>query len=131
MANSDNVVRAGLTNKFKDVEALLEILKYDFSEYSIINKEQKIDEVVYKTGAEEFEISAFKKQGEFIKDFVSDDKPSVCLITEGVLEVSWEAGNEKKSEQFKKGQAFFVPASLKKYTFNSGSHVKYFIVNIP
>lgn len=29
MANSDNVVRAGLTPKFKDVERLLDMLEYE------------------------------------------------------------------------------------------------------
>ncbi len=30
MANSDNVVRAGLTNKFQDIEVLIDILNYKF-----------------------------------------------------------------------------------------------------
>ena len=62
MANSDNVVRAGLTDKFKDVNTLLEILDYNYSEFEIINKEQKSDGINYITKAEEFEVHGISER---------------------------------------------------------------------
>lgn len=35
--NSDNVVRAGLTNKFKDVDTLLNMLTYDDKNIDILS----------------------------------------------------------------------------------------------
>ena len=51
MANSDNVVRAGLTKKFKDVETLLNIIQYDFAECPVLHAEAGTDEVTYRTAA--------------------------------------------------------------------------------
>lgn len=131
MANSDNVVRAGLTNKFKDVDTLLGILQYDFKKYVIINSERKTDEFVYKTSAEEFEVSAFDKRTDFKKEIKFNNKPSVYLITEGVLEVEWIYNGEKNIEQFKKGDSFFVPASLSDYSVKSLQSCRYFVASVP
>jgi mannose-6-phosphate isomerase len=131
MANSDNVVRAGLTNKFKDVETLIEILKYDFKKYDIINNERKTDDVTYKTPAEEFEVSAFEKNAEFELKIKSNDGPTVYLIIEGAIEIEWNNFGEKNSEQFKKGNSFFVPASLSDYSIKSQNGCKYFVARVP
>ncbi len=54
MANSDNVVRAGLTPKFQDIEILTDMLEVDSSKTNVdLIKTENISE--YKTSAEEFE----------------------------------------------------------------------------
>jgi mannose-6-phosphate isomerase len=62
MVNSDNVVRGGLTPKFKDTKTLVEMLKYEFKE----RKQNTGDEieahgstrvVAYRTGYAEFMIT--------------------------------------------------------------------------
>ena len=131
MANSDNVVRAGLTNKFKDVKTLLEIIKYEFKEYDIINAEQKADEVKYKTDAEEFEITYYHKPAGFNKKNNSLDKPSVYLITEGIIEIKWDVKENNKSEIYSKGESFFIPAALGDYEIYAKEPVEYFEVAIP
>ncbi|MEJ2615179.1 MAG: mannose-6-phosphate isomerase, class I [Ignavibacteriaceae bacterium] len=131
MANSDNVVRAGLTNKFKDVKTLLEIIKYDFKEYDIINAEQKADEVKYKTDAEEFEITFYQKPAGFNKKNNSLDKPSIYLITEGIVEIKWDVKGNIKSEIYSKGESFFIPAALGDYEIFAKEPVEYFEVAIP
>jgi len=131
MANSDNVVRAGLTNKFKDVDALLKILKYEFKEYEIINSEQKTDGFIYKTGAAEFEVTQFNKPAGFNSSLKSGNKPSVCLIISGELEVRWQQQGEGDSRRFLKGESFFVPACLSDYSISVDSSAEFFVVNIP
>ncbi len=131
MANSDNVVRAGLTNKFKDVKTLLEIIKYEFNNFRIINIEQKEDEVTYKTKAEEFEISSYQKQSGFRKKIKNDNKPIVYLIIEGTLEISWEYENSLHNQTFSKGESFFIPASLNEYEILLHNPANYIVVNIP
>lgn len=131
MANSDNVVRAGLTNKYKDIDTLLEILRFEFAEYKIINAKQKADEVIYKTPADEFEVSRYHKNNSFEKDCKSNGKPSIYLVYDGVLTVDWSNGEEKYLQKFSKGESFFIPACLSEYRISSETGAEYFEVEIP
>ena len=131
MANSDNVVRAGLTNKFKDVNTLLNIMRYDFSKFQIINSLQRQDDVTYKTSAEEFEVSLFTKGNGFKKLCHSDDKPSVYLIAEGSLIVKWKFEGSICFTKFSKGESFLIPAFLFEYELSTNEEVKFYHVSIP
>jgi mannose-6-phosphate isomerase len=131
MANSDNVVRAGLTNKFKDVDTLTEIIKYEFDEYEIINSQAAGDDITYKTTANEFEVSVFSKSAGFKKTITSNDKPSVILITEGTLDVSWKSEGNVKTQKYSHGETVLLPASLSEYNIATIDSAKYFVVEIP
>ena len=131
MANSDNVVRAGLTNKFKDVNTLLEIMRYDFEEYEIINRGMKNDEVIYKTPAEEFEISYFNKNAGYSKKIKSNNKPEVYLISVGDLNVRWETESGTMSQKFSMGESFFIPAFLSEYEISVEEEAGFYRVEIP
>ncbi len=131
MANSDNVVRAGLTSKFKDVDALLDILTYRFAEYAIINREQITDDVVYRTGAEEFEIAGYLKEPGFDAVFESGGRPAVVLITQGSLNVQWKEGSEPRTEAFAKGESFLIPATLSRWRMTGNGKVGLYLVSVP
>jgi mannose-6-phosphate isomerase len=131
MANSDNVVRAGLTNKFKDVDTLLEIMNYSFGEIEIINKQQKLDEVVFKTTAAEFEVSSYMKNTGSDNKLVTKDKPIVVLIENGKMKVEWISGEEKKYATFGKGDSFLLPAVLPELFLCMKENSKYYVVAIP
>jgi len=62
MANSDNVLRGGLTAKHTDVEELLRILTFDAGEVSIIGKGPRTEDgrVVYETPSQEFTLSRLR-----------------------------------------------------------------------
>ncbi len=131
MANSDNVVRAGLTKKFKDVETLLDIMRYEFSDCTIINSDQKQDEVVYDAGVEEFRLTRMHKGEGFKQVCRSNDRPSVCLVTGGEVEVVWSHAGADHLKTFSKGESFFVPAFMREFRMSSSSGVDYFTVEIP
>ncbi len=131
MANSDNVVRAGLTGKFKDVGTLLDILTYRFAEYPVINREQKADGVVYHTSAEEFEITAYQKDPGFHAMFESGGGPAVVLITGGSLRVEWEDDGGWRSEEFTKGGSFLIPALLSRWRMSADEKAGFYCVSIP
>ncbi|MFO7447986.1 MAG: mannose-6-phosphate isomerase, class I [Ignavibacteriaceae bacterium] len=130
MANSDNVVRAGLTNKFQDIETLLKILKYDFSGFGILNEEQKADELIYKTGAEEFQIVSFNKKRAFRKILRTGNKPAVILIKDGTVSVEWVENNEQVAKTYTKGESLFIPAIMSDYKITSDK-AEFFLVEIP
>ncbi len=131
MANSDNVVRAGLTNKFKDVDTLLMVLRYEFKEYEIFNYELKDDRICYKTPAEEFEVSYIKKEAGSYEEIKSKDGPEVYLVFDGGLEISWEMDGRTTSQKFLKGESFLIPAFLPGYEISSGEGVSFYKVEVP
>ena len=131
MANSDNVVRAGLTNKFKDVAALLDIVRYDFAECPVMQAGPESGETTYRTTAKEFEVSRFGQTESFHRQFESDDRPGVFLITNGSMDVRWNSEDGWHAAKFSAGESFFVPASLTRYEIASDRSVEFFIVGIP
>jgi len=131
MANSDNVVRAGLTKKFTDIDTLLNIIRYDFAEYPILQTGKGADEGTYRTAAEEYEVTRNKKPGGFRKKCLSNDRPCVYLVTQGLLEVNWKDHETANSLKFLKGNSFFLPAALSQYEIASNVDVEFFAVTIP
>ncbi len=131
MANSDNVVRGGLTGKFKDVDVLLEVMKFDFAPFDILNKERRIDAVVYRTTAEEFEVTGFDKTTAFEEVFASRDRPSIVLVMRGSLNGAWTSGGSRKVLNFPKGASFFVPAALPEWKVSGKEPVAFVVVTVP
>jgi mannose-6-phosphate isomerase len=131
MANSDNVVRAGLTNKFKDVDTLLDIIRYDFTECQVMQAGAETGETTYRTTVKEFEVSRFKKSEGFNQKCVSGDRPSVHLITNGSLDIQWISDGGNKVEKYGAGESFFIPASLKQYEISTKHAVEFYVVVIP
>ena len=131
MANSDNVVRAGLTNKFKDVETLLNIILYTFAECPVLNAGMGTGDVTYRTAAEEFEVVKNKKPGGLRKKCYSKDRPIVYLVTRGSLELHWNDDGTACTLKFSKGESFFIPAALSQFDIASNDDVEFFAVAIP
>ena len=114
MANSDNVIRGGLTGKTTDVPELLKILDFAPSEVNILEPERlKRGEEVYHTPAKEFllsVISVFK--GSL---FESPQRRSVEIMTclEGIARISDLGTGDSLS--LTKGTAIIVPAAVEHY----------------
>ncbi len=128
MANSDNVVRAGLTNKYKDIPTLLEMLRYD-SEIDMIKNSQREKVYKYQSPAEEFEITMynFSKEENIVVN--NDDGIIILLVLEGNLRIEWKNGSEKMN--LKKGETILVPANLNSYSILSDKNSKYISVAVP
>lgn len=122
MASSDNVVRAGFTPKFKDVDVLTEMLTYSYAPIS----EQKmhptdypyatLDRVAYSSGStatlydppiDEFAVvrTELKKAGAKAT-FDGIAGPSEILCTKGSGKITVNS----KTEDVKEGYVFFVGA---------------------
>lgn len=125
MANSDNVVRAGLTPKFKDVDTLVEMLKYDDTPVNILRpSNSKMS--TYKTPFEEFEISVYDLEIED-KAELHSEQIIVGLVVDGKLKLDYE----KESTKFSKGESFLIPAVVKNFGIACIEQAKIVIVKIP
>ncbi|CAA9496532.1 MAG: Mannose-6-phosphate isomerase [uncultured Segetibacter sp.] len=82
MANSDNVLRGGLTSKHIDVPELLKHMVFDGTEPDILKGEVSGHEIVYKLPVEDFGISAIKLENG--QKYVSESESAeIFLVTSG------------------------------------------------
>jgi mannose-6-phosphate isomerase len=112
MANSDNVVRAGFTPKFKDVETLLEVLTYDDSLPQVISPSAGNLTTVYPAPVEEFRIIKYISDENIQIIHSANDRPAIFIIIQGGVNFTLKNGNEIKHVEFNKGESFFAPALL-------------------
>jgi mannose-6-phosphate isomerase class I len=106
MANSDNVLRGGLTTKHVDVPELLNILTFEGGVPNIIGGEQvSVHERVYRTPAAEFELRriALAPHARFVSEAAYG--PDILLVLEGSANLT-ASGD---SMRFSQGQIVLVP----------------------
>ena len=118
MANSDNVLRGGLTPKHVDGPELLNILNFAESEINILLPESVSDcEGTYPGVAEEFELSVIQVSDS--RTYVSPKNRSVeiLLCTRGNADLSYDSGTVK-SIHIKKGDSVLIPAAANVYQLN-------------
>jgi mannose-6-phosphate isomerase len=114
MASSDNVIRAGLTPKFNDIPALLEVV----TDRPVVLFSPDAPSYVYPTPVSEFRVSKLALEaGQKINE--TDDSVRVLLILSGRIKLAWadgapyaETGTAFASLEAGRGQAVLVPASL-------------------
>lgn len=118
MANSDNVMRGGLTSKYIDKTELLSILDNKTYLPQILEIDVNKSTSSYQTPAKEFVLS--KLQIEPSLDFVCGKVPHIILCTEG----SGDFFAQETKISFTKGDSFFVPASTQSF-FIQGTAILY------
>jgi len=117
MANSDNVLRGGLTAKHIDVPELLRILQFDEFKVEILNpKNRRPCEFVYPSPVEEFVLSTIELKPNVA--YKSEPKRSVeiLLCTAGAADFI-DTGRHN-TISIKKGMAVIVPAVAPDYEIN-------------
>ena len=90
MANSDNVLRGGLTPKHVDVHELLKVLDFRSGPVAIVEPELTEGEQVYLTPAPEFRLSRFVLDGRSVQPTRRGAEILVCTegrVTAGALEL--------------------------------------------
>jgi mannose-6-phosphate isomerase len=115
MANSDNVIRAGLTGKFKDVKALLETVNYECRKIDTIKSNLKSDAIIYYTAAEEFQVTRWNLSRNSKKYNKTNKRPEILFILDGRITIGWENNQKILKQNFHKGQSVFIPAFLQEY----------------
>ncbi|MBK5270428.1 MAG: mannose-6-phosphate isomerase, class I, partial [Bacteroidia bacterium] len=100
MANSDNVLRGGLTNKHIDVKELLKNVICEPTIFEILKgKELSDGEEVFETAAPDFQLSLFKLQTGSVVSFVPATAEIVLVIEgtakleNGLASITLERGN--------------------------------------
>jgi mannose-6-phosphate isomerase len=131
MANSDNVVRVGLTPKFKDAETLITILDYEPGPVSILEGSSDAEEVVYQTPVREFQVSRWNMKPHTERRERTEGTPNIFLMTKGEIRISWNVASEHRADVFRQGQSFFIPACLQEFMVQVKEPVELFKVEVP
>jgi mannose-6-phosphate isomerase len=108
MANSDNVLRGGLTGKHVDVPELMKILDFKPFKPSIIAPNSCC--FSYPTPCEEFLLTRIRGPGATCGGVMESwppalEGPSICIVTEGELVIA--AGNSETVVKW--GESLFIP----------------------
>ena len=127
MANSDNVVRAGLTPKFKDVETLVDILTYEMGPPSIIEGDAGAAEITYQTPADEFQVGRLRMQPGQERADSTGGGPQILLVTAGEVIIRWKGGEAT----FQRGQSVLLPAFLGGFGLKAPASAELFRVQVP
>ncbi len=114
MANSDNVLRGGLTPKYLDIPELIRILSFSEKRITIFKPSARNSfECFYPCPAKEFILSVIRLDGS--NGYQGPEKRSLeiilCIKGEGVI-----LDSENHTIELKKGSAIMIPAVIQQYT---------------
>ncbi|MFF7379064.1 mannose-6-phosphate isomerase, class I [Streptomyces massasporeus] len=114
MANSDNVLRCGLTPKHVDVPELLRIVRFLPSDPGVLRPEASPDgEEVYETPIDEFRLSRYVLPEAGAAHDLTRPTPQILLCTAGTI----RAGEHDLTP----GESVFVPAGEKAEVSGTGT----------
>ncbi len=117
MANSDNVLRGGLTPKHVDVPELLTVVRFVETSVTILNPEPvRSAETGYVCPAEEFSLSVIQTGPG--RPYFSPSKRSVEMLLCTAGEGSLIDGGQGETLTMKKGDSFLVPAGVRPYAIH-------------
>ncbi|NLK59600.1 MAG: mannose-6-phosphate isomerase, class I [Treponema sp.] len=119
MANSDNVLRGGLTQKHIDVPELLSVVSSDPHTPRRLVPVSDTTRSRYPSPAEEFELQLLQLEGDSLTtDFSA---PTIVLVTHGKLDIADASGC---TSPLPRGSSIFIPAESGSLTF-SGEGIAY------
>ncbi|MCO6449390.1 MAG: mannose-6-phosphate isomerase, class I [Caldilineales bacterium] len=114
MANSDNVLRGGLTSKHIDVPELLATLRYDEADIVIQQPQPAADgSLAFSSNAREFHLSIIDVGPVRSFESVANRSVEILICTEGEVRVFNTASGQ--SLDIRQGESFLAPASVPVY----------------
>lgn len=127
MANSDNVLRGGLTSKHIDVKELLKNIKFEETIPNVLKGvENKANgEVVFKTKVKDFELSKIELTEQITHNSISNSVEILILIKGAAI---FTQNNESMSVE--KGQAILIKANTA-YKIKTNSKVEIYKASVP
>ena len=114
MANSDNVLRGGLTPKHVDVPELLRVLKFNDQDITLLAPEKAgANELVYRSPAAEFVLSVISLQNSSQYQSPLQRNVEMIICTRGDLTI---VDSDLQAEtRMPQGASVIVPAAVKHY----------------
>jgi len=122
MANSDNVLRGGLTRKHIDVPELLSVVDFSQSDGTTIAPVQAgPSEYTYVCPAEEFELSLLSTKSDLAYKSSKNRSVEILLCVKGQALVTERGGYVRTA--MRKGTSVIVPASVNGYDIEGDADI--------
>lgn len=122
MASSDNVIRGGLTPKFKDIPALLNVV----TDQPPILYTADAPDYTYPAPVSEFRMRKLVLQaGQTVRE--SHDSVRILLSLSGKLKLSWQDG----ALDVERGQSVLLPASLGAVEMECLQEAEIYLAEVP
>lgn len=116
MAASDNVVRAGLTQKFQDTETLIEMLHYNYGPPLVQGlRDSSHGRAGYKLSITDFKVFKLILEPDHGARLITQDRPAVFIVLDGEADLSLgPIGKEdiQQEKHIKRGDIIFTPGDL-------------------
>jgi len=120
MANSDNVLRGGLTPKNVDVPELLKVLNFKYSDKSILNpKEINPGIYEYETISGEFVLKTYRVGEGNLLEIDNNGSVEIILCIKGNAVIHTKDGDFPIA----KGESFIIPASSGSYALSGVAEI--------
>jgi mannose-6-phosphate isomerase len=120
MANSDNVLRCGLTSKYIDITEILRVLNFEEKEVNILSPRKSSNcESIYFSDAEEFVLSIICPRKGLSYKSPQKRGVEIILCTQGRATISGPGDNH--SVMLVTGTSILIPASVKRYTIEGNA----------
>ncbi|MGW2012338.1 mannose-6-phosphate isomerase, class I [Streptomyces nigrescens] len=110
MANSDNVLRCGLTPKHVDVPELLKVVRFEAGDAGVLRPEDVDGEEVYETPIDEFRLSRFVLAPGAAPHPLASRTPQILLCTAGTVQLRDADDESEAGLTLAPGESAFVPA---------------------
>ena len=115
MANSDNVLRGGLTPKHVDVSELLRILKFEDRDITLLKPVKSIaNERIYRSPAAEFMLSVITLKRGAVYQSQVNRSVEILICTRGKVIIT--DLSDLTETQIPPGESVLVPASVERYS---------------
>ena len=115
MANSDNVLRGGLTPKHVDAPELLRVLKFEDRDVSLLKPEKSnANELVYPSPATEFVLSVITLSSKATYQSPKDRSVEILICTRGKVTIIDRS--DLTEIQLRQGTSAIVPACVERYS---------------
>jgi mannose-6-phosphate isomerase len=122
MANSDNVLRGGLTPKHIDVAELIEVLDFGERVPNLLTRQPgNVGELVYVCPAKEFALSVIQVNSDTGYTSPRERSVEILLCTAGTCKIK-DLGSRKEMA-LKKGHTVIVPAAAFAYSLNGNATI--------
>jgi mannose-6-phosphate isomerase len=130
MASSDNVVRVGLTNKYKDIQSLVDILDAR-QRPRLFHRGLNFFKQTYTVPTPEYQVTRqLLLPGQTIVDH-GDGSLRIFIVTQGALQLEWQTEDEPSRFEVRKGQSVLVPAILDRLVLRVAEMSECFKVDVP
>ena len=131
MANSDNVVRLGLTGKYTDPTALREVL--DFRPDPKIRVQAETDGCLthYPTPSSEFRVKSLALDEGQTFEFRDREDLTLFLVLQGEIKLHWTSEDSSCCSFFDRGDSFITPAQFRTFTLQASVDSLVYFVELP